>query len=93
MTSDHTCRAVGCSIVVRPDVLMCVEHWAMVPRAVQNLIYHHYPAAGKEPSGEYIATAFVAISCVAVQQGKLPPRLDPERRPAQAELAASEYPD
>jgi len=57
---------------------MCAKHWKMVPRFVQNLIWHHYRKGqeiDKEPSVEYIATAFVSISCVAMQEGRPLPKI------------------
>jgi biotin synthase-related radical SAM superfamily protein len=45
----------------------------MVPKAVQDLIWAHYRRGqeiDKEPSLEYIVTAFVSISCVALKENK-----------------------
>jgi len=48
----------------------------MVPRLVQNLIYHHYREGqeiDKQPSTEYLCVAFVSISTVAIQEGRTLP--------------------
>jgi len=50
----------------------------MVPKAVQDLIWKHYRAGqeiDKQPTVEYIATAFVSVSCVALKEGKPLPTL------------------
>jgi hypothetical protein len=55
----------------------------MVPRAVQKLIWLHYREGqeiDKTPSVDYIATAFVAISCVALLEGKPLPHLTEQQQ-------------
>lgn len=50
----------------------------MVPELVRDLIWKHYRAGqeiDKKPSIEYIAVAFVSISCVASKEGKALPSL------------------
>jgi hypothetical protein len=57
---------------------MCANHWRMVPEVVRQLIWNHYREGqeiDKRPSTDYIATAFVSISCVALKEGKSLPRL------------------
>jgi hypothetical protein len=52
---------------------MCGRHWRMVPKLVQDLVWHHYRPGqeiDKAPTVDYIATAYVAISCVAMQEGQ-----------------------
>lgn len=74
----HNCHAVGCEIPVPPKMHMCLKHWRMVPKAVQELIWKHYRSGqeiDKRPTIEYIATAFVSISCVALKEGKNLPTL------------------
>lgn len=69
----HHCHAMGCEAKVAPKLHMCRKHWYMVPLEVRSLIWKHYRPGqeiDKNPSVEYMATAFVAISCVALQEGK-----------------------
>ena len=57
---------------------MCLKHWRMVPEPVKDLIWKHYRPGqeiDKKPSLEYIMTAFVSISCVALKEGQPLPRL------------------
>ena len=57
---------------------MCLKHWQMVPKLVQALIWKHYRQGqeiDKHPSIEYIATAFVSVSCVALKENKQIPTL------------------
>ena len=75
---SHQCHAVGCREEIPPRLHMCPKHWRMVPGAVQQLLWKHYrpgQEVDKQPSVEYIATAFVSISCVALQEGRTPPRI------------------
>ena len=69
----HHCHAVDCEESVPPKMHMCLKHWRMVPKAVQDLIWKHYRSGqeiDKQPSIDYIATAFVSVSCVALKDGK-----------------------
>lgn len=70
---NHYCHAEGCEIEVPPKMHMCLTHWRMVPKAVQDLIWKHYRVGqeiDKRPTIEYIATAFVSVSCVALKEGR-----------------------
>ena len=33
----HVCHAVGCEVEVKPELLCCGRHWAMVPRNLQKV--------------------------------------------------------
>lgn len=73
----HQCHAVGCSTPVEPRFFMCSRHWRMVPPEYQKVIWHYYRAGqevDKQPSIEYLAVAFAGIACVAIQEGRTPPR-------------------
>ncbi len=75
---NHQCHAVGCTAEVPPKMHMCLKHWRMVPEPVKNLIWKHYRPGqeiDKQPTVEYIMTAFVSISCVALKEGHPLPRL------------------
>ena len=76
--TEHTCHAVGCSTIIPPRLFMCPAHWGRVSEILQKLIWRHYREGqeiDKDPSVDYLATAFVAISCVALQEGKPLPQL------------------
>ena len=79
---NHHCHAVDCDIAVPPKMHMCLKHWRMVPKAVQELIWKHYRPGqeiDKKPTIDYIATAFVSISCVALKEGKTLPTFEVQR--------------
>lgn len=68
-----SCHAVQCNTPVPPKMHMCAKHWRMVPKALQDLIWHHYRAGqevDKKPTLEYLVVAFTSISCVALQEHK-----------------------
>ena len=96
MSDEHTCYAVQCEEVVERGVLMCVKHWGMLPDVLQLLIQEHRnslrsslieagPGEGglEKPSTDYKAAVFVAISCVALQEGKPLPTLARSERASQ----------
>lgn len=75
---SHRCHAIECTIEVPPKMHMCYKHWRMVPKLVQDLIWNHYRPGqeiDKQPTIEYLAVAYVAISCVALKEGKPLPNL------------------
>jgi hypothetical protein len=57
----------------------------MVPKLVQDLIWKHYrpgQEVDKQPTVDYICTAFVSISCVALLEGKTLPTMAARALPA-----------
>src|SRR5271163_2281815 len=81
MIAPHHCHAVACETPVPPKMHMCLKHWCMVPKLVQDLIWHHYregQEVDKKPSVEYIAMAFASVSCVAMKEGRTLPSLTGE---------------
>lgn len=77
---SHVCHAVGCNVAVPPRMFMCSPHWYKLPKVYQNVIWHYYRPGqeiDKEPSLDYIAVAFAGIACVAIQEGRTPPRFVP----------------
>lgn len=41
-TRDHECHAKNCKRQVPPALLMCPQHWTMVPKEMQAEIWSHY---------------------------------------------------
>lgn len=39
---NHHCHAKGCKTKVPPEMLMCKDHWGMVPRSIQKRVWAHY---------------------------------------------------
>lgn len=78
---SHTCHAIGCSVSVPPKLLMCLKHWRMVPRALQQDVWKHYRPGqeiDKQPSATYLQVAQAAINAVAAKEGRSAPRPDPQ---------------
>jgi hypothetical protein len=71
--TPHFCHAEGCETKVPPSMLMCLKHWRMVPKPLQNAVWEHY-VPGQEirmnPSGEYVVAAQAAVDAVAAQEGR-----------------------
>jgi hypothetical protein len=62
--STHECAAPGCTRVISRSLLMCGEHWRMVPQSIQRSVYHHYRNGG---AAEYLAARQSAIDSVSRQ--------------------------
>lgn len=69
----HTCHANFCNKKCRPEMLMCLKHWRMVPKDVQRAVLEHYrqgQCEDKRPSQEWFVAAQTAIACVAAADKK-----------------------
>jgi hypothetical protein len=67
----HRCHAKGCTIKVKPEMLMCSKHWKMVPKNIQKEVWNHYrpgQCRDKNPSKEWMKAADEAINSVATKE-------------------------
>jgi hypothetical protein len=72
--TPHTCHAIGCAVGVRPELLMCGRHWAMVPSEIRRAVWSFYRAGqcvDKRPSPAWLVAARSAIAKVAVLEGRM----------------------
>jgi hypothetical protein len=71
MTTPHLCHARGCGRAVPPRMLMCLAHWRLVPRPLQEAVWATYvpgQEVRKDPTGEYLAAARAAVDAVAARE-------------------------
>ena len=69
----HECHAIGCKVAVPPKMLMCLRHWRMVPRPLQQRVWETYrpgQEATKDPSQEYMTEHLAAVAAVAQAEGR-----------------------
>ena len=69
----HTCHARGCPTIVKPELLMCREHWMTVPQGIQRVVWATYRPGqcdDMRPSKEWHEAADAAIGFVAAREGK-----------------------
>jgi hypothetical protein len=69
----HHCHAEGCTVEVKPELLMCLRHWRMVPRPLQMQVWAFYRKGqcdDKAPSFRWCDAADAAVRAVAEQEGK-----------------------
>lgn len=69
----HTCHARGCKTPVKPELLMCLRHWRMVPPKLQRAVWSTYRPGqcdDKRPSREWHDAASAAIGYVALREGR-----------------------
>jgi hypothetical protein len=69
----HRCHARGCATPTKPEMLMCLKHWRMVPRPLQRAVWATYRAGqcdDKRPSGEWHDAADAAIRAVAEKEAR-----------------------
>lgn len=65
---SHLCHAVACERPVPPAILMCAEHWRMVPGELQREVWRTYRPGqerDKHPSAAYVQAQKRAIEAVA----------------------------
>lgn len=60
----HQCPANNCTIDLPNHILMCRQHWFMVPRPLRNDVNYYWHNG---PNAEYIATREAAIEAVNAQ--------------------------
>ena len=68
----HHCHAKSCAVEVRPELLMCAQHWRLVPLAIRRAVlvsYRRGQCNDKAPSVTWINAATAAIGAVAARTG------------------------
>ncbi len=63
----HRCHIPNCPVAVRPELLMCLQHWRMVPKQLQRNVLARYRRGqcdDKKPSRGYLDAAAAAIAAV-----------------------------
>lgn len=69
------CRAVGCSEPIAKHLLMCGDHWRMVPPAIQNRVHSTDRMRRERKPGAsqvWLAAAQEAIREVARRENRRP---------------------
>lgn len=72
--SKHTCHAQSCSAEIVPELLMCLHHWRLVPKKMQQRIlaaYREGQCDDKQPSAEWLEAAKEAIDAVFEKETKM----------------------
>ena len=70
---NHHCHARGCKTKVPPEMLMCKDHWKMVPKSIQRRVWATYRPGqcdDMNPSGEWHEAADDAINAVALAEAE-----------------------
>lgn len=68
----HHCHAIGCSRNVPPEMLMCRQHWFMVPKSLRDRVWTTYKTGqcdSLDPSNAYCEAARSAVIAVAEKEG------------------------
>lgn len=71
--NEHHCHARGCLVPTKPEMLMCLRHWRMVPRNLQRAVWATYRRGqcdDKQPSSEWHDAADAAIAAVAAKEDR-----------------------
>ena len=61
----HTCHAPGCTRRVPPKMLACRDHWAALPKKIQDAVWREYVPGqelSKRPSLRYKAVQRLALA-------------------------------
>lgn len=75
MSRAHHCHATDCNRSVKPEYLMCGQHWRMVPVMHQIAVLKTYRVGQCDdfnPTLEYCEAAKGAVVAVAEREGKTP---------------------
>ncbi len=67
----HRCHARHCDTPVKPEMLMCLKHWRMVPKAIQRRIWAEYRPGqcdDKNISEAWLSAADEAIAAVLTKE-------------------------
>lgn len=75
----HTCHIPHCSMAVKPELLMCLMHWRLVPRPLQREVWRYYRPGqcnDQNPSRAYLDAAAAAIAAVQTKLQKKAQRND-----------------
>lgn len=70
----HRCHAEGCTVETKPDHLMCLPHWRMVPAVLQRTLWRHYRPGqekGEQPTKAWCLAAERCVVAVAVKEKRL----------------------
>lgn len=70
-TLGHHCHARGCRVATKPELLMCLKHWRMVPPSLKRAVWSTYRQGqcdDKDPSIEWHKAADDAIAAVAAYE-------------------------
>lgn len=77
----HTCHAVACERYVPPQMLMCRQHWFMVPPKLRSRVWATYQSgqcdieSDVDPTRAYCEAAKAAVIAVAQKEGR---EIDPK---------------
>lgn len=63
----HKCAAAGCGLVIDRGLLMCRDHWFMVPAPIRRAVWRGWRAGGVLDAG-YQAAVAAAVKAVADRQ-------------------------
>lgn len=70
--SQYGCQAVGCQHTVRRGHLMCMDHWRMVPKALQDAVWAAWREQRRRPTvaalRAYLDAKQAAIDAVQAKQ-------------------------
>ena len=67
----HTCHALGCKVACSPRLLMCANHWRMLPPELRFPVIRHYrrgQCSDKKPSADWMKAAKTAIAFVETEE-------------------------
>lgn len=63
--ANHRCPATGCGVHMPTSLLMCRQHWALVPKPLQRAVYTAWAGgkgAGSEGHRQAIDAAIQAVN-------------------------------
>lgn len=71
---SHECDAIGCTVPTASGRIMCVKHWRMLPKPLQDTINDRYRTLRRDfaflSDPAYLNAAVIAINRIAAAESK-----------------------
>ncbi len=71
--TPHQCHVPGCGKIIPPSLLMCWNHWRLVPKPLKDDVWAHYRRGqefDKNPTRAYLDAAKAAIEAVQALESR-----------------------
>lgn len=66
--ATHQCAATGCHKPIRVDLLMCRDHWSMLPQSMRSKVWSYYRVRFEDLRG-YLDAVSEAVAEVDRREG------------------------
>jgi hypothetical protein len=61
MKKNRYCAALGCGLPIGREAVMCRQHWRLVPRPIQQILWSFYPNGSGRAYRSALRAAVLAV--------------------------------